>query len=111
MRRRRHQLQVSTFPFLAVLLCTMGSLILVLLVIDRRAKAAARVRALTAAHKVVEEEEHVAAVRRAEWERRRAALHASLAEQVALVRSQLDSVQHKASDTSTSMHAAAAHLT
>ena len=37
MRRRRHKLEVSTFPFLAVLLCAMGSLILLLLVIDRRA--------------------------------------------------------------------------
>ena len=37
MRRRRQTLQVSTFPFLAVLLCAMGSLILLLLVIDRRA--------------------------------------------------------------------------
>ena len=34
MKRRRHALQVSTFPFLAVLLCAMGSLILLLLVID-----------------------------------------------------------------------------
>ena len=30
MRRRRHKLQVSTFPFLAVLLCAMGALLLVL---------------------------------------------------------------------------------
>ena len=32
MRRRPRKLQVDTFPFLAVLLCAMGSLILVLLV-------------------------------------------------------------------------------
>ena len=42
MRRRRQTLQVSTFPFLAVLLCTMGSLLLVLLAVDRKAKLAAR---------------------------------------------------------------------
>ena len=36
MRSRRHKLQVSTFPFLAVLLCAMGALLLVLLVMDRR---------------------------------------------------------------------------
>jgi hypothetical protein len=46
MRRRRQALQVSTFPFLAVLLCAMGALILLLLVIDRRAKAVARAKAL-----------------------------------------------------------------
>lgn len=48
MRRPRHKLQVSTFPFLAVLLCAMGSLILFLLVIDRRAKLVARNKALQA---------------------------------------------------------------
>ena len=31
MRQRRQRLQVSTFPFLAVLLCAMGSLILLML--------------------------------------------------------------------------------
>ena len=31
-RRRRHHLQVTTFPFMAVLLCAMGSLIFLLLV-------------------------------------------------------------------------------
>ena len=49
MRRRRAKLEVSTFPFLAVLLCAMGSLILLLLVIDRRGKAVARFKALQAA--------------------------------------------------------------
>jgi len=38
--RRRHKLEVSTFPFLAVLLCAMGALILLLLIMDRRAKIA-----------------------------------------------------------------------
>ena len=46
MRRRRRHLEVSTFPFLAVLLCTMGSLILLLLVLDRRAKIAAQRKAI-----------------------------------------------------------------
>lgn len=36
--RKRKKLEVSTFPFLAVLLCTMGSLILLLLVMDKKAK-------------------------------------------------------------------------
>ena len=44
MRRRRKHLEVSTFPFLAVLLCTMGSLILVLLAMDGKARKAALAR-------------------------------------------------------------------
>lgn len=43
--RRRHQLRPDTFPFLAVLLCAMGSLILVLMEFDRRARSNARGRA------------------------------------------------------------------
>ena len=39
--RKRKKLEVSTFPFLAVLLCTMGALILLLLVMDKKAKKAA----------------------------------------------------------------------
>src|SRR5947209_20376105 len=42
---RRKQLKPDTFPFLAVLPCTMGSLILLLMVLDRRARLAARARA------------------------------------------------------------------
>jgi F0F1-type ATP synthase membrane subunit b/b' len=38
MRRRRPQLTVSLFPFLSVLLCTLGSLILLLLVLDQKAR-------------------------------------------------------------------------
>src|SRR5438093_972897 len=43
--RRRNQLRPDTFPFLAVLLCAMGSLILVLMELDRRARSAAHARA------------------------------------------------------------------
>src|SRR5579875_3715132 len=55
MRGRRHKLQVSTFPFLAVLLCTMGSLTLVLLVMDRKAHKAAQARAQREAARLLEE--------------------------------------------------------
>ncbi len=48
MRRRRHHLQVSTFPFMAVLLCAMGSLILLLFILDRRAKRAEMAKVLKA---------------------------------------------------------------
>jgi hypothetical protein len=78
MRRRRQTLQVSTFPFLAVLLCAMGALILVLLVMDRKAKMGARARAeQEAAHQA----EEAAAARRAAWEQKRTALHATLTAQ------------------------------
>jgi hypothetical protein len=70
MRQRRQGLQVSTFPFLAVLLCAMGSLILLLLVIDRRAKIVARIKAMRAveqAQAARAEDEKAAASHRAEW--------------------------------------------
>jgi hypothetical protein len=78
MRRPRRRLQVSTFPFLAVLLSAMGSLILVLLVMDRRAKQVARAKAMQALAQADAEEQRRAAERRAEWERRRQELHAAL---------------------------------
>jgi len=57
MRRSRAKLTVSTFPFLAVLLCAMGSLIMLLMVFDQRAKRAARQRNLQAAVEVARQEE------------------------------------------------------
>src|SRR5262245_1655631 len=65
MRRRRQTLQVSTFPFLAVLLCARGSLILVPLVMDRRSKLAARARGQR-------EADRLAGARRAEWQEQQA---------------------------------------
>src|SRR5919204_3722110 len=95
MRRRRHKLEVSTFPFLAVLLCAMGSLILLLLVIDRRAKAVARAKALEAAMKAEAEDERAAAARAAELERRRQALHALLLQQDQELLGQIQSIRGK----------------
>jgi hypothetical protein len=43
--RRRNHLQPDNFPFLAVLLCAMGSLILILMELDRRARSKAHERA------------------------------------------------------------------
>ncbi len=61
MRRPRKHLEVSTFPFLAVLLCAMGSLILILMVFDRRAKLAANERnRLAAAAAFKERQEEIA---------------------------------------------------
>jgi hypothetical protein len=92
MRRRRHVLQVSTFPFLAVLLCTMGSLILLLLVIDKRAKAVARAKAAQeyAERKKTTAEEDKA--QQEEWEKQLRNLHAILSRQLDDVRGQADAV-------------------
>src|SRR5713101_569421 len=81
MRRRRHVLSVSTFPFLAVLLCAMGSLILLLLVIDRRAKVVMRAKALEAVRQLESADKEEAAARAAEWDKRRRALHEQLQQQ------------------------------
>jgi hypothetical protein len=97
MRQRRQGLQVSTFPFLAVLLCAMGSLILLLLVIDRRAKVVARAKAMRAMQqaldKVAAEAEKAAAAHQLEWERRRQMLHAQLLQQDRQVLSELHTIQ------------------
>ena len=71
MRTRRHKLQVSTFPFLAVLLCAMGALLLVLLVMDRRAHDAARFRAVQAARRSADEAGREAEARHTALERQR----------------------------------------
>jgi hypothetical protein len=104
MRSRRHKLQVSTFPFLAVLLCAMGALLLVLLVMDRRAHDAARARAVQAARRAAEESARDAEARRTDLERARdAALaahqqereaeHARLAGKQTEVEGQIQSVR------------------
>jgi hypothetical protein len=108
MRRRRRHLHVDTFPFLAVLLCAMGSLILVLLIMDRKAKLAARNKAREEAVRLAEERRREVETlqtdradaerrRREDWEKERDALHQNLAQkheqvtgQVANVRKELD---------------------
>ena len=94
--RRRNQLQVNTFPFLAVLLCAMGSLILILLVMDRRARMAALQRGQDEAGRLVRERAEAIAARsrqnsngqdelKVAWDRKKAELKARLdAEQRAL---------------------------
>src|ERR1043166_1464852 len=102
MRRPRQKLQVSTFPFLAVLLCAMGSLLLFLFIMDRRAKIAARYRVaeeVKAREKRSQEDE---AKRQADWEKARQALHETLLDQQAQmldkskgVQSELDAAARK----------------
>jgi hypothetical protein len=99
MKRRRQVLQVSTFPFLAVLLCAMGSLILLLLVMDKRAKAVARMKALQAAVQEDESEARAAAARKAEWERRRRTLYALLEQEDQQIVSQTNAARTRARST------------
>jgi hypothetical protein len=104
MRSRRHKLQVSTFPFLAVLLCAMGALLLVLLVMDRRAHAAALQRAEQALRRTIGETTreaeahrlaHEAARKEADdaREQKRAAEHARLASQIGEVDAEIQAVR------------------
>lgn len=104
MRRRRHVLQVSTFPFLAVLLCTMGSLILILLVIDRRAKCAALEKEQARLSRVQEEDQTQAdADALADWERRRLALHALLVEQEEELASERSAIDQRIREAGTGL--------
>lgn len=89
MRRPKHKLQVDTFPFLAVLLCAMGSFILLLMMIDKRAKIAAHAKARDTylARKLLAENERAerdaaarekAAKLEAEWQGQKNAIHVAL---------------------------------
>src|SRR5262249_10318915 len=93
MRRRPQRLQVNTFPFLAVLLCAMGSLILVLLVMDRRAKAVAKHKAQEAALAAAAERIRKDEARHEEWETKRRALHALLVERHAALEEEVRQMQ------------------
>jgi hypothetical protein len=93
MRRRRQVLQVSTFPFLAVLLCAMGSLILLLLVMDRRAKAVAVARARQEIARILDAKAAAMAEQSAEAQRRRQARHEALDKEKQAAVVQLESVR------------------
>src|ERR1022692_1587980 len=98
MRRPRSKLEVSTFPFLAVLLCVMGSLLLLLFIMDRRAKIAAQYRVteeLQARKSRTKAEEEA---RQAEWEKAKQALHLSLLEQQAQLRADSKGLQQNLND-------------
>jgi hypothetical protein len=118
MRRPRRRLEVSTFPFLAVLLCAMGSLILLLLVLDRRAKIAARARAEESARATLEERNAMARAaaeevarraeeRAAERKHRQDALHEELARAADEVTTQLKAFEGRKSATARSAAAQA----
>lgn len=104
MRRRVQRLQVSTFPFLAVLLCAMGSLILLLLVIDRRAKIVARHKSLEAAQAAAVEKIKLADNRKEEWERQRLDLHALLAREHEDLQQQVLVLSQRLADATRNLH-------
>lgn len=110
MRRRRHRLQVSTFPFLAVLLCAMGSLILLLLVLDRRAKAVARAKLQEAADRTALADKDDADARRQDWDRRRQALHADLLGQQRELQARLAALRGQIEQAAASYQAATAKV-
>jgi hypothetical protein len=104
MRSRRHKLQVSTFPFLAVLLCAMGALLLVLLVMDRRAHAAALARAEQALQRTIGETTRETETRRLALEaarkdahdareQKRGAEHARLESQIGDVDAEIQAIR------------------
>src|SRR5207253_309845 len=99
MRRPRHKLQVSTFPFLAVLLCAMGALILFLLVMDRRGKIVARAKARDALAARAEDHDKEDAERKAAWEKQRDALHQALLAQQQDLAGQAARVEQRLADT------------
>jgi hypothetical protein len=75
----------------------MGSLILLLLVIDRRARVVARVKALQEAARRASESEQTLAARRDEWEARRQRLHQELAQEEQEVLAQISTMKNKLS--------------
>ncbi len=83
-RRPRDAAGVSLFPFLAVLLCTMGALIVLLVVIARRAEAQAHEEQLAVAEKAREEQK--------QRQQARVAQQASLDQQSQNLRSQVSAV-------------------
>ena len=95
MKQRRHVVRVDTFPFLAVLLCTMGSLILILMVVDRRARVAAMARAVKEVQRLTDEDSAAAEARKLEYERRRKILHESLQQEISEVQERSVQVERK----------------
>jgi hypothetical protein len=103
---RRHHQHVDTFPFLAVLLCAMGSLILVLLVMDRRSKLVAQARANEQARRQVQDHARAHArlkadtevkkkAQKVDWEKKRDALRARVDAEEKGLSEQLRQVQRQ----------------
>ncbi len=98
MRRPRSKLQVSTFPFLAVLLCAMGSLMLLLFIMDRRAKIAARYRVAEELQTQQARTKAEEGARQAEWDKAKQQLHLTLQQQQDKLLAESTGYQHNLSD-------------
>lgn len=99
MRRPRSKLQVSMFPFLAVLLCVMGALLLLLFQMDRRGKIAAQHKVAAMKSERLARTKAEEDARKAEWERAKQALHQSLL-------TEQDQLQSQAKDLDANVNAA-----
>jgi hypothetical protein len=106
MRRRGRALHVDTFPFLAVLLCAMGSLILVLMAMDLRARKAALARGREEARRLLDQQAKALAesdsdyeaknqALRQEWEKKRQALMAQVSKAEIALAAELRQVQSR----------------
>jgi hypothetical protein len=91
MSRKRH-IHVDTFPFLAVLLCAMGSLILLLLVFDRRAKVVARAKAQEYAAQVAAKKAKAVDSDNEDWQRKIRQLHELLLQEQLELQNQLRAI-------------------
>ena len=91
--RRRNHLQVNTFPFLAVLLCAMGSLILILLVMDRRARRVAVARGRDIAGRTMRERDEAIAARERENSHKRGEVKTAYDRKKSELKARLDTEQ------------------
>ena len=96
--RRRNHLRVDTFPFLAVLLCAMGSLILILLVMDRRARVAAMAKGRDKAGQARQERDEAIAVRERDNSRKQGEVKTAYDRKKAELKARLDA-EGRALDT------------
>ena len=92
MSRKRHAIHVDTFPFLAVLLCAMGSLILLLLIFDRRAKVVARAKAQENAAQAAAKKAKTVHSDDEDWKRKIHQLHELLVQQQLELQNQLRAI-------------------
>jgi hypothetical protein len=105
MSRRRRKLDIQLFPFLSVLLCVMGALVLLLVVLDHKARqsraAEARETASRRAEQRQRERDFATQARLQELERRLAALRASLKQQRAIASSLQGQIAQAAGELAT----------
>jgi len=95
------------FPFLAVLLCVMGALLLILFVMDRRAKIAAQHTVNEMKSARLERTKAEEDARKAEWEKAKDALHQSLVAQQDLLKAEAKDLHSNLVDANKKLELAA----